>query len=568
VRYLTSVNGIYYFRQKIPVDLRPHFDNKIYIKRSLKIRQLKEAKTTAKMLIYKTEKLFFQVRSGMLSKEQIKTLINDYYNNTINEIEEQRAEGLYAYSERELNEPIDPLGSTQDELDIETLKLAQADHRKALTMSDYRTVSHIVKNILDDKGIAYDEESTEFKLLSRECLKTSIDLIQYEIDTMYGDYSKYKDSPKTAPETSQRTDASNSPKKPSKVITLEELSEEYLRDIRLNNGVLEKTMKEYESTFKTIFRVIDKDTLVNNVDRSMMLDLKETLRKLPSNLHHNTAFKDKTIDEILAMPNTKPRAQRSVEKMLDKMSGLFQWGIKSDITSFNPAHGLRDKNRTKDSDYKDAFTMEDLETWFTSEIYTKPKYDNKHYHLWLPFLAAYSGMRMNELCHLYVEDVYEIDNIYVFDVNERREDQQLKNKNASRLVPVHSKIIECGFIEYVEALKASKIERVFHQLTRRDYEKYSDTYSRQLSPIRGRLGFKNKKDFHSFRHTFTSALKFANVPETIAGQLVGHAGGETITYTRYGKEHPIDQLKEAVEKVQYEIDTNVLERLKTKLRSL
>jgi len=568
MKYLIIFRGIFYYRQRIPLDLRPHFANRDYIKRSLKTRQLKDAKTIAKMLTYKTEKLFFHMRSGMLSKKQIKELVSSYYNETINEMEESRAEGHYSYSERELKEPITPLGSTLDELNMETLKSVQADQRQALTTADYSGISHIAKLLLTEKGLVVDEQSTEFKSLCRECLKASIDIIQYETDTMYGDYSKREETSKYTPTKQPVEPVSSTSKNSQKAITLEQLSNEYLRDVSLNKGVKEKTQKEYESIFRTVFRVIDKDTLVSDIDRTMMLDLKETLKKLPANLHHNKAYRDRPIDEILSMPIKKPRAQRSVEKMLDKMSGLFQWGIKSGMTTFNPAHGLRDRDRRKDSEQKDAYTVTDLETWFTSKIYTEDKYNTKPYHLWLPLLAAYSGLRMNELCQLYVDDVYKVEEVYVFDINENREDQQLKNRNSTRLVPIHSLIIESGFLKYVETVKASGEVRIFHQLSRKHYEKYSDTYSRQLAPIRKELGFIEKKDFHSFRHTFTSALKFANVPETIAGQLVGHAGGETITYTRYGKGHPLDQLKEAVEKVNYDINLETLESLKTKLRSL
>ena len=56
-------------------------------------------------------------------------------------------------------------------------------------------------------------------------------------------------------------------------------------------------------------------------------------------------------------------------------------------------------------------------------------------------------MRLEEISQLSVDDVYFVDGIWVFDVNANpsrngRNDKQVKNKNAVRIVPMHNKLIE------------------------------------------------------------------------------------------------------------------------------
>ena len=48
----------------------------------------------------------------------------------------------------------------------------------------------------------------------------------------------------------------------------------------------------------------------------------------------------------------------------------------------------------------------------------------------------------------------------------RRNDKQVKNKNAVRIVPMYNKLIEIGFIEYVDSVNRKGEERVFFKLSK------------------------------------------------------------------------------------------------------
>ena len=65
---------------------------------------------------------------------------------------------------------------------------------------------------------------------------------------------------------------------------------------------------------------------------------------------------------------------------------------------------------------------------------------------WIMVLAAYSGMRLEEVCGLGVKELGEEDGIWRFDLSGRR----LKTESAERKVPIHSVILEAGFLEYCE----------------------------------------------------------------------------------------------------------------------
>jgi len=57
----------------------------------------------------------------------------------------------------------------------------------------------------------------------------------------------------------------------------------------------------------------------------------------------------------------------------------------------------------------------------------------------------FQGMRMNEICQLYKEDIKKIDNIWCFDINRDR-DKSIKNDDSIRIIPIHQSVIDSGFI--------------------------------------------------------------------------------------------------------------------------
>ena len=160
---------------------------------------------------------------------------------------------------------------------------------------------------------------------------------------------------------------------------------------------------------------------------------------------------------------------------------------------------------------------------------------------------------------------------FVFDIKDDAEDQQLKNKNARRVIPIHPMLISAGFLNYVDVVKATPRKNIFHTIKKVSGHSYSHSYSKELLPVRRRLGLtktESNKDFHSLRHTFLTKLKHLMIPETIAMQIVGHSAGESISYTRYGKDHPIEQLYEAMSKVEYDFKPETLELIRTRLKRL
>lgn len=87
---------------------------------------------------------------------------------------------------------------------------------------------------------------------------------------------------------------------------------------------------------------------------------------------------------------------------------------------------------------------------------------------WVPLIALFSGMRMNEICQLHAADIHRLDGVDCFFVTEGPSDsdngKRLKTAASERLIPIHPALIEMGFMTFVTERRATGAVRLFSEL--------------------------------------------------------------------------------------------------------
>lgn len=163
-------------------------------------------------------------------------------------------------------------------------------------------------------------------------------------------------------------------------------------------------------------------------------------------------------------------------------------------------------------------------------------------------IAAYSGMRIGEICNLKPEHIIVIDNVHLFQVLAG------KTANAARIIPIHSKILpmvleRCqkpfnGFLFYHASI------------SKREDGKRSGWHVNRFGRLKREIlpGSENKV-FHSYRHAVISVLNAAKVvPEGRIALLAGHSFGETESFKTYSKSVPeriVKELQGYIELIKY-----------------
>lgn len=163
-------------------------------------------------------------------------------------------------------------------------------------------------------------------------------------------------------------------------------------------------------------------------------------------------------------------------------------------------------------------------------------------------------MRLGEAAKLQKHDVRREGDVWIFDVNEEGDGKQLKTVASRRLVPVHSRLIDLGLLQFVEGHPEGFLwpsdTRSNANPIRGDMDKLSKLLARKLRAA-GIIDPK-KTGAHSFRHTVAKKLKNAAVPEYQIADLIGHED-DSMTTGRYGKATNVPRLKEAIEMLAFPI---------------
>jgi integrase len=289
-----------------------------------------------------------------------------------------------------------------------------------------------------------------------------------------------------------------------------------------------------------LFIWVNGDDLIKEVSRNDCRKFRDMMLLLPSRALRYS--KSMSASDVAAM-NYTPMNPKTVNKNIQFLSGLFNWAVSEELITDNPARGLTVGIKEKASSERNAYDAASLGLLIRN---LSPS-DMSPENYWLPLLGYFTGMRIEELCQLRIQDVMTMNGVHCIRVSS--EAGSLKTINAERIVPIHSHLKQLGFIEFVNSLDATKSIRLWHALKANAYGKFSSAYSKRFGKFKRRIGINDKKlTFHSLRHTFANELKQAGVSEHVIAQLIGHSNS-SITMGRYGKEYEVDNLSEAVEKL-------------------
>ena len=230
-------------------------------------------------------------------------------------------------------------------------------------------------------------------------------------------------------------------------------------------------------------------------------------------------------------------------------SGCFTVGLSDQCTDRSP------------------WSTEQLHTLFRSPYFTGYKSPHRKHVAgdmltkdalyWLPLVALYTGMRIEEIAQLAIDDIKcNDDNIWIINITDAKSFQQLKNQSSKRVMPIHRELYNLGFIIYYQSIKAAGHERLFPDLNATEANRLSKKTSAQFSKYKTRLGFDETLTFHSFRHTFKDACRDAAIERDVHDALTGHS--DSSVSASYGSGFSLKRLHKAIESISYDIDLSHL----------
>lgn len=264
---------------------------------------------------------------------------------------------------------------------------------------------------------------------------------------------------------------------------------------------------------------------------------------------HVVQFKDKLLESGQTPVNTN--------KQLMILSILLNFAVANSIIDQNPSKGVKVEVCKNAKEARLPFDVPSLNALFSSPIYAfgeRPKGGAGEAGYWLPLLALFTGARIEELCQLHPDDVYEepyreLDgterSAWVLRITDEGPGQALKNPGSRRRIPIHAQLIRLGFVEYARQAKGRR--RIFDKLIPDVVGDESGNWSKWFGGyLREKAGVTDKRIvFHSFRHTFKHEARAMEIPEDVSDAITGHSGGK-VSRNYGGTDYPLRPLVEAM----------------------
>jgi integrase len=260
--------------------------------------------------------------------------------------------------------------------------------------------------------------------------------------------------------------------------------------------------------------------------------IREVLRKLPSNCKKK--FPDKPLKEILAMsfPENKKLSAKSIKDYCTSYGQFFAWCVEiKKVMSTNPAKGFTiklDHKSTSRRPYTDDLIAQLLGRFAARISEGGKKREEWKSYLWVFLLGAYQGMRENEACQLFLDDVVSIDGIPALDIHAGDTTQSLKNTPSRRIIPIHPALLSLGFLRFWQERK-SMIEREKSQSLNlflflpSEVHNYTRNFLYNFTTINEPLTQEGKQTFHCLRHTVSTRLVAAGVSGELVDFIIGHS---------------------------------------------
>lgn len=304
------------------------------------------------------------------------------------------------------------------------------------------------------------------------------------------------------------------PAESEKVLTLSDAWAMY-KDEKGRNWTKSISMAN-ERYMEVLLTVLGEKTDVTAITKQDIKQVMEVVENLPKRVVQ--PYRSMSIQQLIAYDDVPPDDLVGVEaihKHLKLYKSLFKTFLteSKDILSKSPTDGVvAAPSKARFGAYSTA-EMKKFVGWALKQP------DN--WQKWITLLLAYTGARRGEIGKLEKSQIK-------FDEDSQRyyfliaEGGQGKTENATRQVVIHSKLIEWGFMEYVDRQWK---ERIFSEVAGTNMTKIGKV----LADIRDQLGIPYQDDYgqrrlvHSFRHTMISTCLAGWVGNLAhLQQVVGH----------------------------------------------
>ena len=576
MQHLVKIRGRWHYRRRIPADLQRHFPC-AELRRNLRTSRVSSAETLAAAWHVKSEKLFTILRLNMLTDSQIETLVANYLRELLGRIEDRRnAKPKAEYAAWSQFRTRDGQHGRSNAL----ASIAEI-YRQFLVSGaivDDVWLQEAAVGALADAGLTAAKGTADYNKLLRELVKGLLVFWEVEAQRSAGRYdsdaerqlvSRLQQAQKAEQhaqaQAAQILTQAIAPPQPD-TPTLAEVIGLWEQDMRRRRKS-DTSIFKYMTQLQLVRDLLGPERPISSITRLELDRLHDQLARIPARWK-TSPFRQYTLDQILRdveVPDEKRLSMATRNFYIQRVEELFRFAARNQWTP--PGLGDRLQIPLTEEEKRESKRKPYTEDEISIILESLPLQGRKDTaENWIIPIAIFTGARQGEICQLDVTDIREEGGIHFFDFQTLDEDgdfdkrKRIKNFGSRRKTPIHPMLVKLGFLDFVNKLKKRNKNELFVDARTSDGQKLFGQAFRKLRDAVV-INWK-KKDFHSFRRTFTDGLKQKEVEPHIYNAIIGHAPTNPLD-RRYTEQLNLASQYRAMLSLEFKLD---IDRLKRKFR--
>lgn len=385
---------------------------------------------------------------------------------------------------------------------------------------DFRHVQAVARRCLDGTGFSLLPATADFWRLCGALNGAHLEHLKRHYQRVFGRPAPFIHRP-TGIEPHQRAKAAEDRAPASRGCTLSQLLDQYDEDPRRRSVRTKTKLRASAPAKRLLLEIVGADTPVSAITRQDLTDLRSVLVRLPPRA--STTFPGSTYRTIASLNDQRGGARLSpttVDNQLIWVSAIFNFAEREQLIATNPARQLGIGPAKGEGQRRSPWLIEELNALLAMPAFTGGGTVASHF--WVPLLALYQGLRMNEACQLYTDDLVDVDGVPSLQIAFNPERGQRNKKDETRVVPLHPVLLRLGILKLFQSVKGRAPSYVFLNLVRDSDGSATNAYSKAfLRMIRSHGLSRPGLVFHSFRHNFADALRRAGVSSEHGDALGG-----------------------------------------------
>lgn len=507
----TSRHGIFYFRFPLPVECHPS-QKRGHIKLSLRTREPRKARHLARLLGLAGLSILDRPMVRAMRYDDMRNHVRDHFTGLLRGFRDRSAADGPASGLS-----MDALRASQG--------LSEGDPGDWAAMAHAEGAEGLLRAFCAARGISPEPGGRARDLLLAELQKGYREYITRAVEhTAEFDTLTLEQVAEPAP-VKQQARVEHNIVDPD-ALPLADVLSRYFNEIDRTGALAAKTKGEKQDAL-ALMAELTGDKPPAHMTKADAQEIKAALFKLPKNRSKNPKTRDLPLSEALELPGVQRISARTMNVYLGNMQHFCGWAVNNGYAADNVFHGLRLKPKGRaGSDGREAFSSDQLHLMFKHLTDPESALVRKDVHKWPALIGMFTGMRLNEVAQLEVQDIELQGEVWCINVTPDGEgNKRLKNASSKRRVPVHDRLIAAGFLDFHQAQTSAGHSRLFPSLTYTAQNGYGRNAGRWFNNrFLAELGLDGQGlTYHCLRHTMVTRLAQADVEEPEIKALVGHS---------------------------------------------